>query len=148
MRSGFEQSKRGVILLMVLVLIFMVAGAVTLFIERAEVEIKSEGYYVKRADLRMDAWSMLEVAVAALADVKEIDGGLYAPMQGWGDPLEYAQVRPREGLSVRYEFIDESGKADLNNMDEDSLLILFDELGFDLDDLRDLRDGFFAPARS
>ena len=140
MRSGFEQSKRGVILLMVLVLIFMVAGAVTLFIERAEVEIKSEGYYVKRADLRMDAWSMLEVAVAALADVKEIDGGLYAPMQGWGDPLEYAQVRPREGLSVRYEFIDESGKADLNNMDEDSLLILFDELGFDLDISLRLRD--------
>ncbi|MBK1878053.1 general secretion pathway protein GspK [Pelagicoccus mobilis] len=118
---------------MVLVLIVVVSFALTMFIEKAEVEIKSEGYFVKRSELRMDAWSMLEVAVAVLADVKAIDGALYAPNQGWDDPLEYAQVEPREGLEVEFSFIDESGKVDLNTLDRDSLILLFDELGFELD---------------
>lgn len=133
MRAWAGRRRRGSILLMVLVLIVVVSFALTMFIEKAEVEIKSEGYYVKRSELRKDAWSMLEVAVAVLADVKAIDSALYAPTQGWDDPLEYAQVELRDGLEVEYEFIDESGKVDINNMDRDSLILLFDELGFELD---------------
>ena len=123
----------GAILLMVLVLIVVVTFTLTIFIERAEVEIKGEGYYVKRSELRLEAWSMLEVAVATLADVKGIEGTLYAESQGWGNPLEYCRIAPREGLEVRYEFIDESGKMNLNAMGEDSLILLFNELGFDID---------------
>ena len=125
---------------MVLVLIVVVSFVLTLFIERAEVELKSEGYYTQRAQLRLDAWSMLEVAVAVLADVKHIDGSLYAKAQGWGDPLEYAQIQPRPGLAVAFEFIDESGKMNLNEMGEDTLLILFSELGLDLDVALNLTD--------
>ncbi len=128
-----RNGRRGAILLMVLVLIVVVTFALTIFMERAEVDIKGEGYYVKRAQLRLDAWSMMEVAVAALADVKQIDGALYAPSQGWSDPLAYAGIQPREGLSVSYSFVDESGKLNINEMSEDSLILLFDELGFDLD---------------
>lgn len=118
---------------MTLVLIVVVSFALTLFIERAEVEIKSEGYYVKREELRREAWSMMEVAVGVLADVKAIDQQLYAPSQGWGDPLDYAQITPREGLEVEFEFIDESAKVNLNTLDPESMLLLFDELGFDLE---------------
>ncbi|EDY80684.1 hypothetical protein VDG1235_300 [Verrucomicrobiia bacterium DG1235] len=118
---------------MVLVLIVVVSFALTMFIEKAEVEIKSEGYYVKRAELRKEAWSMMEVAVAVLADVKAVDNALYAPVQGWNNPLEYAQVEPREGLEVSFEFIDESGKVNINTLERDSLILLFDELGFDLE---------------
>ncbi len=125
--------KRGSILLLVLVLVVVVSFALTIFIERAQVEIQSEGYYTKRAALRLHAWSMMEVAVATLADVKAIDSGLFAPNQGWSDPLEYADVVPPEGIEVSFEFIDESGKANINDLAEDSLLLLFDELGFDLD---------------
>lgn len=136
MRAARQKSfreTRGSILLMVLVLIVVTSAALTLFIEKAEVEVKGEGYYVKRAQLRLEAWSMLEIAVAVLADVKQIDGALYAPSQGWADPLDYARIQPRPSLKVAYEFIDESGKLDINRMDEESLIILFDELGFDLD---------------
>lgn len=125
--------RRGSILLMVLVLVVVVSFALTLFIEKAEVEIMSEGYYMKREQLRKDAWSMLEVTVAALADVKAIDTALYSPTQGWADPLDYAGIAPRDGLEVEIEFIDESGKVNLNTLDEESLILLFDELGFDLD---------------
>ncbi len=127
------RQKRGSILLLVLVLIVVVSFALTLFIEKAQVEIKGEGYYVKRAELRKEAWSMMEVAVAVLADVKAIDSALYAPTQGWGDPLEYAKITPREGLEVSFEFVDESGKVNINTLDRDSLVLLFDELGFDLE---------------
>ncbi len=133
MRLLSDRRKGGSILLLVLVLIVVVSFALTLFIEKAQVEIKGEGYYVKRAELRMEAWSMMEVAVAVLADVKAIDTALYAPTQGWGDPLEYAKITPREGLEVDFEFIDESGKVNINTLDRDSLVLLFDELGFDLE---------------
>ncbi|MDQ8187343.1 type II secretion system protein GspK [Pelagicoccus sp. SDUM812002] len=128
-----NRDTRGSILLLVLVLIVVVSFALTMFIEKAQVEIKGEGYYVKRAELRKEAWSMMEIAVAVLADVKAIDTALYAPSQGWGNPLDYANIVLREGLEVRFEFVDESGKVNINTLDRDSLILLFDELGFDLD---------------
>ncbi len=118
---------------MVLVLIIVVSYVLTKFVERAQVEVEGEGYYVERARLRLQAWSMLEVAVAVLADVKAIDEALYAPAQGWGDPLDYAQIEVPEGMNVTFEFIDESSKLGINELDEGSLFLLFDEMGFDLD---------------
>ena len=76
--------KHGSILLMVLVLITIVSYVLTKFVERANVEIQGEGYYVERSRLRLHAWSYLEIAVAVLADVKAIDNAIYAPAQGCG----------------------------------------------------------------
>ena len=63
-------------MLMVLVLIIVVSYVLTKFVERAQVEVQGEGYYVERARLSLQAWSMLEVAVAVLADVETIDEAL------------------------------------------------------------------------
>jgi type II secretory pathway component PulK len=126
-------AKRGSILLMVLVLIIVVSYVLTKFVERAQVEVRGEGYYVERSRLRLQAWSMMEVAVAVLADVKTIDGALYSPAQGWGDPLDYAQIELPEGMNVTFEFIDESAKLGINELDEGSLFLLFDQMDFDLD---------------
>jgi type II secretory pathway component PulK len=132
-RNRFSVAKRGSILLMVLVLIIVVSYVLTKFIERAHVEVQGEGYYVERTRLRLQAWSMLEVAVAVLADVKTIDGSLYSPTQGWRDPLDYAQVELPEGMHVTFDFIDESAKLGINELDEGSLFLLFDHMEFDLD---------------
>ncbi len=132
-QSSGQKRRRGSILLMVLVLIIVVSYVLTKFVERAQVEIQGEGYYVERARLRLQAWSMLEVVVAVLADVKAIDNALYAPAQRWGDPLEYAQIKLPEGMNVTIEFIDESSKLGINELDEGSLFLLFDEMDFDLD---------------
>ncbi len=118
---------------MVLVLIIVVSYVLTKFVERAQVEVQGEGYYVERTRLRLQAWSMLEVAVAVLADVKAIDNAIYAPAQGWGDPLDYSGVELPEGMNVTFEFIDESAKLSINELDEGSLFLLFDEMDFDLD---------------
>ena len=132
-RHKMVLEKRGSILLMVLVLITIVSYVLTKFVERANVEIQGEGYYVERSRLRLHAWSYLEIAVAVLADVKAIDNAIYAPAQGWANPLEYAQIEVPEGLSVKIEFIDESAKLSINELDEGSLFLLFDEMDFDLD---------------
>lgn len=132
-KNRFFAAKRGSILLMVLVLIIVVSYVLTKFVERAQVEVQGEGYYVERSRLRLQAWSMLEVAVAVLADVKAIDNALYSPTQGWADPLDYSQIELPEGMNVTFEFIDESAKLGINELDEGSLFLLFDEMGFDLD---------------
>ncbi len=134
--------KRGSILLMVLVLILVMSFMLTRFVERTHAEIQGEGYYVERARLRLHAWSMMEVAVATLADVKAINGALHAPAQGWGDILDYTKVELPEGLNVQFEFIDESAKLNINNLDEGSLLLLFDQMGFDLDISQTLTNTF------
>ncbi len=128
-----SRAQRGSILLMVLVLIIVVSYVLTKFVERAQVEIQGEGYYVERTRLRLQAWSMLEVAVAVLADVKAIDNAIYAPAQGWGDPLDYSNIEVPSGMNVAFEFIDESSKLSINELDEGSLFLLFDEMDFDLD---------------
>ena len=132
-RQKMVIEKRGSILLMVLVLIIIVSYVLTKFVERANVAIQGEGYYVERSRLRLHAWSYLEIIVAVLADVKAIDNAIYAPSQGWANPLEYAQIEVPAGLNVTIEFIDESAKPSINELDEGSLFLLFDEMGFDLD---------------
>lgn len=127
---------------MVLVLILVMSFMLTRFVERTHAEIQGEGYYVERARLRLHAWSMMEVAVATLADVKAINGALHAPAQGWGDILDYTKVELPEGLNVQFEFIDESAKLNINNLDEGSLLLLFDQMGFDLDISQTLTNTF------
>jgi len=130
----FSSSRRGSILIMVLVLVVVVSYVLTKFVERAQIEVQSEGFYLERANLKLDAWSMMEVAVAVLADVKAIEGQLYSEAQGWADPLDYSGVVPREGLNVSFEFIDETSKLSINELDEGTLFLLFDEMGFDLDE--------------
>lgn len=131
-------SRRGSILIMVLVLIVVVSYVLTKFVERAQIEVQAEGFYLERANLKLDAWGMLEVAVAVLADVKAIDGALYSESQGWAEPLDYSGVQPREGLNVTFEFIDETSKLSINEMDEGALILLFDEIGLDLSEAQKL----------
>lgn len=133
-----RSSKKGSVILLILMLITVVSYLLIRFIERAGVEVQTEGYYTQRDNLRRDAWSMMEVCIAVLADVKEIEGSLYSPAQGWGDPLSYAEIEPPEGMSVSFKFIDESAKMGINELDEAAWFLLFDEMGFETDENQEL----------
>lgn len=124
--------------MLILMLISVVSYMLIRFIERAGVEVQTEGYYTQRDNLRRDAWSMMEVAVAVLADVKAIDNALYSPAQGWNDPLAYAEIEAPDGIEVTFRFIDESAKVGINQLDEGSLFLLFDEMEFEADDNQEL----------
>ncbi len=125
--------RRGSVLLFVLVLIVVTAAAILKFSERAMSEMAGEGYYVQRDRMRGEAYSALEATLAVLAQYREIDGGLYAPGQGWGDPLAEAGYEPAGERVVTVEFADENAKLALKTVDtsESALLALFTELGFE-----------------
>jgi type II secretory pathway component PulK len=135
-------NQRGAVLLLVLVLIAIAATAILSFTERALSEISGEGYYAQRDRLRADAYSTLEVSLAVLNDFKSIDGGLFSPEQGWGTPLAYAGLTPREGLEIEVEFFDENARLPLLAGDsaEPWLLVLFTDLGFQSDEIAVLTD--------
>ena len=125
--------RSGSVLLFVLVLVVVTAAAVLKFSEHAIGEMAGEGYYVQRNRLRGEAYSALEATLAVLAQFREIDGGLYAPAQGWGDPLAQAGYEPEGGREVTVEFADENAKLPLRNAElaEPAFVALFASLGFE-----------------
>jgi general secretion pathway protein K len=155
-RSSFARSpRRGSVIVLVLVLIFLTALLLTRFIETASVELLLETRHADRERLRQDARSAMEVTLATLADFMTIDHGLYTPVQGWQDPLGYAGYAPRAGVTVDVAFEDESGKIPLPNATRETLVALFGHLGLpdaDANKLTDallywMRDGY-VPATS
>ena len=132
----------GSTLLFVLVLVVVTSAAVLKFGERALAEMAGEGYYVQRERLRGEAYSALEATLAVLAQFREIDGGLYAPAQGWGDPLALAGYAPQPGCTVTIEFDDENAKLPLANAEwaEPVLASLFADLGFEPGEVEVLTD--------
>ena len=90
--------------------------------------------------LRVEAYSILETTLAVLNEFREIDGELYSPMQGWGDPLAYAQIEKEAGLEIAVKIEDEGGKIALSRVSPDLLNILFEEIGISLSEAGGLAD--------
>jgi len=129
-------------MLFVLVLIVVTSAAILAFSEKALNEMAGEGYYIQRGRLRGEAYSALEATLAVLADYRAIDGGVFAPAQGWADPLTYAGYEPAEGRTVTVEFSDENAKLALQHADrnETAMIALFSDLGFDPKEVEILTD--------
>lgn len=145
--AGHRRRQRGSVVVVVLVLVFFAAFMLTRLVESGSVELLVEMQRADRERLRDDAYSALETTLAVLADFRAIDQRLYAPEQGWGDPLAWAGYVPREGVSVEVKFEDESGKLSLPALTRDQLVALF--IGFGLSDLDADKsaDAYFAWTR-
>jgi len=135
-----KRNKRGSALVMTLFLVFLAALAMSRFIEKAYSEILGEALYVERDRLRLEAYSALEMTAAVLFETMRVESNLFAPEQGWGDPLAHAQIPLPEGLSVQVEFVDEMGKISLPTAGRERLLRLFEVLGFGALEAEDLTD--------
>lgn len=122
-------ARRGSALVLVLVILLFAALALALFVERAGVELLSEAKQADRDRLRPEAYAALEVTLATLADFRAIDGALFAPAQGWEEPLDYARYQPGTGTTIEVRFEDESGKLSLPRATADQLVALFKYLG-------------------
>jgi len=103
-------------------------------------DLEYRALFNEPADVRGYAYSMMEAALAVVREVALIDDGkLYAPEQGWGDPLEYAGIRVPDGWEVSVEIRDEGGKLPINTMSEAQLNRLLEEtLDFDFGTSREL----------
>jgi hypothetical protein len=136
-----RQGTHGSIIVLVLVFIVLLTFIVVAFLEDATSKIKYYGLFHNRDDLRTDAYSALEISLAVINQYREVEGALWGPAQGWEDPLAKFGFQPRHAQQVRVSFEDESAKFGLQNLEYDTLLALFEILGFDLPEQEALADG-------
>ena len=75
--------------------------------------------------LRMHAYSALDLAVGVLSEFQLLEGKLYAPGQGWGDPIGYSGLSPLDP-TVRWsiQLTDESAKLSLKKISKKDLVNL------------------------
>ncbi len=124
-----RRRQAGSVIVLVLVTVALTSFLVFKFVQRAGTELLADARAGDQARLRREAYSSLEVTLAALADINSIDAGLHSPAQGWDRPLEYAGYTPAEGRTVEIAFEDESGKISLPRADIATLQALLEQLG-------------------
>lgn len=121
----FSASRRGSVLVIVLITLVFTTFALVAFIEKASGDLLVEARAAEAARLRAEAYSALETTLAVLEDFRAVGGGLHSPAEGWGDPLTFAAWSPKEGRTVEIAFEDESGKLSLPRADALVLTNLF-----------------------
>lgn len=83
-----NHSRRGSIIVLVMVTLLFTAAALVTFLDKAETDLLVDARAAQAARLRPDAYSALEVTLAVLQDFRQADGNqLRAPTEGWADPL-------------------------------------------------------------
>lgn len=122
--------RRGTVLIVVLVLVALAGATLARLLEENALELTLAAREADRSRLRAEAWGELELALAVLAEVRNVDRGrLHAPEQGWGDPRAHLGTAPRDGLRVTYVWEVENGKLPLPDLAEADLALLFRALG-------------------
>ena len=125
--------QRGSVLIAVLAIVLLLSFIITRFMEEALEDLEYRSIFNEPADVRSYAYSMLEVALATVHEVALIDDGkLYAPEQGWSDPLSYAAIEAPHGWELSIRIADEGGKLPINTMSEELLNLMLEE-SFDFD---------------
>ena len=125
--------KRGSVLVAVLAIVLLLSFIVTRFIDEAVEDLEYRAIFNEPADVRSYSYSMLEVALATIHEVALIDDGkLFAPEQGWADPINYSGINIPNGWKLEIQIQDESNKLPINTMDE-ALLNQMMEESFDFD---------------
>ncbi len=125
--------RRGSIIIFVLGMIFLLSILLVQFMDQILPHIQMNAMKNSESDLRRVAYSSLEVTLAVMAEYAELDGALYAPTQGWHDPLTFTGISFPEADSVEIEFQDETGKLPFSSLYDDDVtfLVILGDLGFD-----------------
>lgn len=140
-QGKLPRSRRGSILVLALGIIALLSAILVAFLTESVARIKYFGLFFNRDDLRAEAYSTLEVTLAVLSELREIDGSLFGPVQGWARPLEYAEYLPPEGLQVSVRVEDETSRLPLNAMTDPRLIkAFFDVQGLGLSESQELTD--------
>lgn len=118
--------RRGSILVFVLALIVLLSVLSSRLMEETVQELRHVSQFHRRDDLRMHAYSALDLTVGVLSEFQLLEGKLYAPVQGWGDPIGYSGLSPLDPL-VRWSIrlTDESAKLSLAKISEKDLVNVF-----------------------
>ncbi|HWA07844.1 MAG TPA: hypothetical protein VG838_00100 [Opitutaceae bacterium] len=125
-RAAAIRPRAGSVLIIVLVTLVLTAFALTAFLDKASSDLIVAARDSDARRLRLEAYSALEVTLSVLSSFNQTVGALRSPSEGWGDPLTFANYTPAAGRTVDVSFEDESGKISLPNVDNNTLLAVFD----------------------
>ena len=128
MKSFRQFSRRGSVLVAVLGIVALMAALMVSFMQEASDRVRYNGLAQNGGDLRERAYSALDLSLASIAQIAEIDNGLRASSQGWGDPLKYAGFTPYDDCEISVTCTDECAKFPLATMTEQQIAALFEEL--------------------
>lgn len=110
----------------ILALIVLLAILCMRLMQETVQELRHVSQFHKRDDLRMHAYSALDVAVGVLNEFMQVEGTLYEPSQGWGAPLSYSEISPLDNtVKWSIELIDESGKIPISTVPDKDLISFF-----------------------
>jgi len=127
------QRQQGSVLIAVLAIIMLLSFIILRFVNEAVEDLEYRSIFNEPSDVRVFGYSVLEATLATIQEVALIDDEkLYAPEQGWNDPIRYAEIPVPDGWEVSVHIQDESGKLPLNTLSEARLNKLFEET-LDLD---------------
>ena len=118
-----RQKKAGSVLVFILALVVLLSVLALRLMEETIREIQHMSQFHRRDDLRIHAYSALEIAVGTLSEWKEVKQKLFGSAQGWADPMEYAEVEPPEGISWDVEIEVENGKISMEELRKDPKLL-------------------------
>jgi general secretion pathway protein K len=139
--DNIRHRRRGAILMIVLVMIFLASVLVVKVVEELTMQIRAKTAQVSRDELRYTGLSALETTLAVISEISEIDGSLNGPAQGWNDPLAYASsLQWPEGVEIEVTVTDETGKFPLSEVSTTQLSAFFDTLDINYDDAETLSD--------
>ena len=121
-----NRKKRGSILIFVLVLIVLLSVISTRLMQETIQEMRYVSQQHFRDNLRINAYSLLDLTVGVLNEFSMIEKTLYSPDQGWGNPIEYSEIEPLE-KNIKWEvrISDESGKVPFFSAREKDMIYLF-----------------------
>ena len=137
--------RRGSVIIVVLVLITLASLLLARFMEDNSLELSIATHEADRRRLRADAQSELELALAVIAEIRSIDlNKVHAPTQGFDDPHAYAGFPPRDGLTVQFDYEDESAKLPLSVLTKNDLIQLLYSLGMEQRDAERVADAIVA----
>ena len=126
MKKEKNRAKTGSILIFVLVLILLISVIATRLMQETIQEMRYVSQQHFRDNLRIHAYSVLDLTVGVLNEFFMIERTLYSPDQGWGDPLKYAEILPFEpNVSWKVKITDESGKVPFATTREKDMINMF-----------------------
>jgi general secretion pathway protein K len=111
---GNKKKREGAVLLMVLGMVLIASWIVVQIIGRVGDEIELRGVEDQNDAIRASAFQSLEIVMGVLEEIRLLDGALYSPAQGWGDPLGYAGFPRQATNSGSIANLDEYGDEEVD----------------------------------
>ena len=137
-----RNSKKGAILVFVLGLVVLLGSLCLRLMEETVQELRLVSQYHKRDDLRLHAYSLLDITVGVLGEFRLLDDQSLKTGGGWSKPLEWSEVLPLdERVNWSVSLKGESGKLPIFKTNEKIVKEIFAIMHMGDSGLLDEEDG-------